>query len=88
MGRKYRRRNDMPLYMDREAIIISGWMLSKLWPRMGDKPVYDLDTLHVAQMRDGSWWAKFTPQTVFWAYYWFEIPKTVGERVRRLGEFL
>lgn len=88
---RLRTKHDMPRYMEDEAIVISGQILFQLWkqaPKRYKQSIHTWEAVPVAQRRDGSWWLKYTPHTVIWAWRWWEIPKTIGKRIDKLDSFI
>ena len=80
-------RQKMPQYAPFTEVTFRQWLA--IYPRGKKHPATKCSgDIRIAQTKDGKYWAEWRGDVVFWASRWYEIPKTVGTRARKIDEFV
>lgn len=83
MAKKYFSVLRAPRYLDDNRMLVSGQLLSLVWPRMW-KDVNHYSMYEVSKLNDGTWWIH--PQGA-WLGGWTKMPTTVGERIEKTWKY-
>lgn len=83
-------KHELPQYATRRGFDLTFDQLYKIFLKKGrNHPVFNgAEPVRIAQTKDGRWWAEWKGQTVFWASRWYEIPKAVGERAKKINTYI
>lgn len=81
-------KHELPQYATKKGFDLTFGQLSQIL-KGRHHPVFDgSQPVRIAQTNDGRWWAEWTGQTVFWARRWYELPKIVGERAKKINTYI
>lgn len=85
-------RSSIPFYARDNAIQLSRQQFWTIAPRLNKRthPLFETGQrdILVTQLRDGTYWAEWRGQAVWWMNRWYEIPKVVGERAFKIKGFI
>lgn len=83
-------KRDLPMYALNGSIDVTRHQLRQCLKGRKTPALTDCRqrSVRIAQTKDGTYWAEWTGDTVFWASRWYKIPKAAGDRIRKLQEFV
>lgn len=79
------------MYAREQGVTLTKGQLEAIFPRgWKSHPVRDSgsEAVRLAHMKDGTWWAEWRGEAVFWASRWWKIPNVVGSRAQAIDQFV